>query len=82
MSDRTVHAECDGFAVVRYDRSGKWYVEPKGDRPRKHVSVHEAVRRAEAAQVLGGPVYLGCPGGRTFDRLFAAAVQPPPEGAE
>jgi len=67
--DRTVHAKCAGFEVVRYDRSGKWYVESRNpDRQREHVGVGEAARRALAAETLGGTTHLGRPGGRAFDR--------------
>lgn len=57
--DRVVHAECRGFQVVRYERAGKWYVEPHDhDHPREHVGVVEAARRALAAEHLGGTIYL------------------------
>src|SRR2546430_15759960 len=68
-TDRTVHAECEGFEVVRYDRAGKWYVEPRnGDRPPEHVGVGEAARRAASADVLGGVIHFGARGGDVFDR--------------
>ncbi len=68
VSDRTVHAECNGFEVVRYNREGKWYVEPRSDVSREHIGVGEAARRAEACVVLGGVVHFGRPGGQVFDR--------------
>lgn len=71
MADRTVYAECEGFEVVRYNRAGKWYVEPKNpERPATHVGVAEAADRAYACAVLGGKVHVGLPGGRAFDLLF------------
>lgn len=69
MPNRRVHAECDGFEVVRYDRAGKWYVESKDPgRKREHVGIHEAAIRAFCAVTLGGQVHTGIPGGGTFDR--------------
>lgn len=74
MADRTVHAECEGFEVVRYERAGKWYVEPKNPaRAATHVGVAEAAERAYACAVLGGKVHIGLRGGATFDRLFVKA---------
>ena len=32
MNDRTVHASARSWEIVRYDRSGKWYVEWLGTR--------------------------------------------------
>ena len=37
MSDRTVHAYDRYVEVVRYDRSGKWYLEARVDGKREHV---------------------------------------------
>jgi len=68
VSDRTVHAECAGFEVVRYDRRGQWYVESHSpDRQPEHVGVGTAAHRALAAETLGGTIHLGLPGGRVFD---------------
>jgi hypothetical protein len=65
--DRTVHA-CteDGREIVRYDRSGKWYVEQFGlpTRPRRHVDLGEAAR---LATLSGSEVRFGLPGGSRFD---------------
>jgi len=69
MSDRRVHAVLvDDTEIVRYDRSGKWYVEPRKGK-RRGVSVREAARQAGSV----GTVYLGLPGGSTFDRIVVKA---------
>lgn len=68
---RTVHARSrDGVEVVRYDKQGKWYLEPPGHLrlPRQHVKIDEAVRFARWAEDNGGEVFLGHFGGGTFDR--------------
>lgn len=56
MSDRTAHAYCEGFAVVRYNRGGKWYVESVA-RGRSRVGLADAVQRAFAAETLGGEIH-------------------------
>ena len=64
-SGRTVHAESDEAQIVRYNRSGKWYIEPKSPgTPRRHVSVKAA---ASAAAGRGYRVNLGMVGGQRFD---------------
>ncbi len=69
MSDRIIHAERGEEQIVRYDRSGKWYIEHGPSHPRERVSVRQAARRAfELGH--GGIIYERCPGGRTFDRLM------------
>jgi len=80
MSDRTVHGEGHDergpFEAVRYDRSGKWYlewdprflVEVDGKRPR----TRRLVSVAEAAESVGR-AFLGKPGGRRFDTLVRKA---------
>lgn len=63
LPDRQEHGRSiDGWLIVRYDRSGKWWRECDGER--KPLSVHEAA--VEAAQGSWNP---GRPGGTTFDRL-------------
>jgi hypothetical protein len=65
--DRTVHGHSmnrlEPWEVVRYDRSGKWYLESPDGR-RQHVGVHHAAKVA-----ADGNFTPGLPGGRTFDRL-------------
>jgi hypothetical protein len=62
-TDRTVHGETDdGGEVVRYDRSGKWYVEYGKGIPRRAVSVREAAAMTTIPR-------LGLPGGSMFDRI-------------
>ena len=72
--DRHVHARCRGVEVVRYDRSGKWYVEIAADfgrrglpAERKHVGIEEAVETARSFGAAG-TIHLGLPGGGSFDR--------------
>ena len=39
MSDRTVHVSYPGMEIVRYDRAGKWYLEPTNPTlPRQKVT--------------------------------------------
>lgn len=65
--DRTVHAiRDDGVELVRYDRSGKWYIEH--DRVRDHVTIAEAVSVARMWFHQYGEVRFGLPGGTAFDR--------------
>jgi hypothetical protein len=62
--DRVIHGRTPyGEEIVRYDRAGKWYVEKPGV-ARRQVSLVQAVRHATKP---GSVVYLGRPGGRTFD---------------
>jgi hypothetical protein len=69
MSDRTVHAKCPGMEVVRYDRAGKWYLEPTNSpSPRQRVSIDDAVAYAcWALHHNNGTLHLHMPGGGTFD---------------
>jgi hypothetical protein len=71
VSDRTVHAAWEQMEVVRYDRAGKWYLEPVGfpNLPRQHVGVREAARYALwAADTQYGWIKTELPGGAAFDR--------------
>ena len=70
MADRTVHATYDGMEIVRYDRTGKWYLEPTNkELPRQHVGVGDAARSAVwGLENADGYVPLGEPGGQAFDR--------------
>lgn len=68
MSDRTVHAACATFEVTRYERAGKWYVEPVDPlTPGQHIGVFDAAMRALSAESLGGTIHTGAPGGKVFD---------------
>lgn len=59
--DRTVHGRTlRGQEIVRYDISGKWYLE--NSHGRFPVKVRDAARLAVA-----GVAYLGKPGGQRFD---------------
>jgi len=50
--DRTVHGYTpDGDPIVRYERAGKWFIEPAGG-ARKPVSLGEAARLAHAGRHL------------------------------
>lgn len=70
MPDRRVHARYDGMAIVRYERAGKWYLEPTNPTlPRQRVKVDEAVQSALwGVQYANGVIRTGVPGGGTFDR--------------
>lgn len=66
-----VHAVLDGGAhIVRYDRSGKWYLERGGVISRRRLSLSEAVALALEP---GATVHLGCAGGRSFDAAVRKA---------
>lgn len=62
--------------VVRYDRAGKWYLEPVGGvSPRQHVTVKQAAEYAVwALRERQGYFYLDQPGGASFDRLVDRMV--------
>lgn len=64
-SDRTVHGRTYSgrWEIVRYARSGKWYLEAAGER-RQHIGVHHA-----ATLAAQGDFTPGLHGGRTFDWL-------------
>jgi hypothetical protein len=70
MSDRTVHAvRHDGVEIVRYDKAGKWWAEPKSDHPRFPIpTVRDA---AELAFENLQSWHVGRPGGRVFDALIS-----------
>lgn len=75
MSDRKVHARtASGTLIVRYDRAGKWYAED-GDK-RRAITVSEAV---DLAAQVGSYVYLGTPGGTTFDARVRRVASHLPE---
>jgi len=63
-SDRTVHGLTSaGAEIVRYDRAGKWYIEPTVPEIRRaHVTV-----RSAASLAAMGTHYPGKLGGGTFD---------------
>lgn len=62
---RTVHAKKpNGTEIVRYDQSGKWFMESA---EREQISVGRAAREAEYAEVR-----FGRPGGSVFDRAVKA----------
>lgn len=69
MSDdyRTIHGKTvEGYLIVRYERSGKWYIEPytSWGLKRRRVSVIEAADEAAA-----GTHHPGKAGGSRFDLL-------------
>ncbi len=68
MNDRTVHAVlCDGTEVVRYNRAGKWKIEPWGDLPDSGAMKLDLL----FATMSGTGVrywYKNAPGGAEFDR--------------
>jgi hypothetical protein len=68
-ADRTVHAWGDSGEVVRYDRAGKWYFEPK-DGPRRLLGVSDAAIKALWLWYHdNGSVNFGLAGGGMFDQM-------------
>lgn len=65
MSDRTVHGLTNlGNEVVRYDRAGKWYIEPGTD-PRGLPQKRESITVFTAARLLAAGQWFGVlPGGQ------------------
>jgi hypothetical protein len=76
-ADRCVHAYTDQMEIVRYERAGKWYLEPKiAGLPRQRVTVQQAAdyffhayEAVEDGTVGYAGVEFGRPGGRRFDFL-------------
>lgn len=71
-TDRMVHGRTvEGYLIVRYDHSGKWYIEPLSETglDRWRVSVLGAAITATA-----GTHYPGKPGGTRFDALVKSAL--------
>lgn len=71
MADRTVHATNDLWEIVRYDRAGKWYLEPTDKAPtvkRRPIKLAEAVELAMELWNNGGTVHFGRQGATAFDR--------------
>lgn len=58
--------------IVRYDRAGKWFLEPTNPYlKRQRVTIKEAASQAIWAAAHGGDYYLGLPGGGAFDRYVS-----------
>lgn len=69
MSDLMIHGYSpDGWAIVRYDRRGKWFKMFSGSR--QQITVDEAARLA-----ADGKWFEGKPGGRTFDARVRRIVE-------
>lgn len=72
-NDRTVHARWAQMEVVRYEKAGKWYLEPVGSDSilsRQRVDVRTAAEYAVwALYNRQGHFYLDQPGGSRFDFL-------------
>jgi hypothetical protein len=70
--DRTVHARYEGAEIVRYNRAGKWYIEPTDGRTRTRVNLAAAVEAARwGVENRQGVVHYGAPGGSDFDLAMA-----------
>lgn len=83
MSNRTVHACYSDMEIVRYDRAGKWYLEPRNSTlSRQQVTIKEAVDQAIWAAKHGGQIFFGLHGGSTFDRLVTASTEQDMSGYE
>jgi len=65
MADRTVHAAMGTSELVRYDRSGKWYLEHATGR--QLLTLQSAAQAALDLRRIGGVIYHGKPGGLQFD---------------
>lgn len=70
--DRTVHAEYQDMEIVRYDRAGKWYLEPTiPGLKRQNVSIKKAVASAKwGIENANGVWHMRRPGGARFDFLM------------
>ena len=78
LDNRRVHASGTQMEVVRYDRQGKWYLEPKNKSlPRQHVTIQAAVDYAYWLWYNDdeGTPYFGRPGGSRFDHLLRKKVE-------
>jgi hypothetical protein len=71
MNDRIVHADYDGMEIVRYDRAGKWYLEPTNPAlKRQAVTIGQAVHSALWGEANAmGRIFLGRAGGKKFDAM-------------
>jgi hypothetical protein len=72
--NRRVHACGERVEIVRYDQAGKWYEEAARDsepKERAQIGVREAAEHALRIRAKGGRIYLGLPGGSTFDRIVS-----------
>lgn len=79
MDIRRVHAFNGDktLELVRYDRAGKWYIEPTEPRlPRQRVTLDEAVEEAACWWSNGGSPVCGVPGGSTFERRLQKRYAP------
>lgn len=75
VSDRTVHAENEHCEIVRYDRAGKWYLEPKqSGLQRRRVGIGSTA--VEAVRAPGMTIHFGLPGGGAFDRRVRRILVP------
>jgi hypothetical protein len=74
---RTVHATSpEGDELVRYDRQGKWYIEPALGKFREPVTISRAVATAIHWHRTNGSIHLDRRGGARFDALVRRQVQP------
>ena len=69
LPDRSVHAHDDLGEIVRYDVSGKWWWEPRGDGMRVPMKVRAA---ALFAVDTGMEICENAPGGSAFMRAAKA----------
>jgi hypothetical protein len=73
MSDRTVHALYSGMEIVRYDKAGKWFLEPTNKTLERQLVTVEGAANAAIwgwfKAVGEAQIFFGRHGGSTFDRL-------------
>jgi hypothetical protein len=77
-NDRTVHASGESGELVRYDRAGKWYFEPKVGK-RTLLTLSEAVDKARFLWFSDeGTVHFDRPGGGALDSKIRRAKKVAP----
>lgn len=76
MEDRRVHVASDEFEVVRYERAGKWYIEPTDPGgKRQHVNIDQAVDFAYHLMHENSRVLLNVPGGALFEKRLRDRIK-------
>lgn len=81
MDNRTVHGinSAEDADVVRYGRTGKWYLEPAPSTGRKRRQI--TVQQAAYIAATGTP-RLDRPGGKRFDVIVRRLTASPTERSD